>query len=285
MRPLRRDPAPSLLRYRLGRLWLTPSFRRIVKFGPLVALVLGCLFYMATSQTFHQTVAKMYADMRTSIVGRQEFRVTEMKVFGASQDLSEAVERVAAMALPVSSLELDVAGLRQRIEALPSVASAAVRVGSKGVLMITLSERVPAVIWRSGQGLALLSADGVELGRVASRLDRADLPLIAGKGADLAIEEALELIAIADPIADRLRGLQRVGARRWTLVLDRDQAIYLPEQGAKGALLRVVAMEQMEQLLDKDIRIVDLRDPKKPVLRLGELAVSDLYPQKTGDGE
>lgn len=289
MSPVRRkDPAPSMLRYRMGRLWLTPSFRRLVKFGPVVTVALGGLFYMATSQTFHQTTAQLAADIRTNIVGREEFRVSEMKVFGASADLVAEVERVADTALPISSLDLDVAGLRARIEALPSVASAAVRVGSKGVLQINLSERVPSVVWRSPEGLALLSADGVELGRIASRLDRADLPLIAGNGASSRIEEAMELFSIAAPIKDRVRGLQRVGERRWNLVLDRSQQIYLPEKGAQTALLRVMAINATQEILDRDISIVDLRDAKKPALRLGAFAASELRPQKmefTGDDQ
>ena len=277
-----RDPAPSVLRYRMSRLWLTPSFRRIVKFGPIVTIALGGVFYMATSASFHATMGQMVSDIRTSIVGREEFRVTAMQIHGASDALEAEVTRVANMTLPMSSLELDIVALRARIEGLPSVADAAVRVGTGGILKINLSERVPNVVWREGDTLRLLSADGVELGQIASRLDRADLPLVAGLGATEQIEEAMELFTIAAPIEDRVRGLQRVGQRRWNLVLDREQVIYLPEAGAKTALLRLMAIEATQEILGKDISIVDLRDAKKPVLRLGAFAASDLRPQKTG---
>jgi len=211
-----RDPAPSVLRYRMSRLWLTPSFRRIVKFGPVVTIALGGVFYMATSASFHATMGQMVSDIRTSIVGREEFRVTAMQIHGASDALEAEVTRVANMTLPMSSLELDIVALRARIEGLPSVADAAVRVGTGGILKINLSER------------------------------------------------------------------QRVGQRRWNLVLDREQVIYLPEAGAKTALLRLMAIEATQEILGKDISIVDLRDAKKPVLRLGAFAASDLRPQKTG---
>jgi len=98
----------------------------------------------------------------------------------------------------------------------------------------------------------------------------------------------MELFSIAAPIAEQVRGLQRVGERRWNLVLDRDREIYLPETGATTALLRVMAIHATEDLLDKDISIVDLRDAKRPVLRLGAFAASELRPQKmsfTGDDQ
>jgi len=243
-----RDPAPSVLRYRLGRVWLTPSFQLMLRFGPIAAIGLGAVFYMATSESFHETTSKMVSDVRQAIVGRDEFRVTEMKIYGASDALKSEVALVAEMALP----------------------------------------RVPSLMWRVDGRLRLLSADGVDLGQVASRLDRADLPLIAGAGASNRIEEAMELFSIAAPIAEQVRGLQRVGERRWNLVLDRDREIYLPETGATTALLRVMAIHATEDLLDKDISIVDLRDAKRPVLRLGAFAASELRPQKmsfTGDDQ
>ena len=48
-------------------------------------------------------------------------------------------------------------------------------------------------------------------------------------------------------VADRsttLRGLVRVGDRRWDLVLDRNQKIMLPEQNAPAALERLIALDK-----------------------------------------
>ncbi len=284
----RRDPAPSLLRYRLGRLWLRPSVRRIVMFGPMTALLLGVTFHVATSKTIRAGMAQTVSDLRTAIVGREEFKVSSLAVYGASEDLEAEVVRLAGLTLPMSSLDLDIASLRDRLEMLPSVADAAVRVGSKGVLQITLSQRVPVVIWRMSDGLKLAGADGVVLGEVASRLDRVDLPVIAGMGADAHIPEALELLTMLEPVVSRLRGLQRVGARRWTIVLDREQEIYLPENGAKRALARLMALHASEGLLDKDVAIVDLRDGLRPVLRLGAYAAEVHRPYQLsfeGDGQ
>lgn len=272
----RRDPAPSLLSYRLGRLWLRPSFRRLVKFGPIVALVVGLVVYLSTNQGFKAAVISFGENVREHIIGREEFRVTNLQVRGASQKLKTAVIGAANLELPRSSLEIDLLSLRERIEALPSVAGASVRVGQAGLLQINVSERVPAIVWRSEDGLMLFGADGVELGSIGHRLDRADLPLIAGQGANDNIGEALELFSIAAPVKDRIRGLQRVGKRRWTLILDREQQVHLPEKGATRALMRIMGTHKTQDLLSKDVKIVDMRDPLRPVLRLGPIAATEI---------
>lgn len=43
----------------------------------------------------------------------------------------------------------------------------------------------------------------------------------------------------------------------------------LPAQGALVALEAAIAMDRAQDLLARDITVVDLRDPKRPVLRLG----------------
>ncbi len=132
------------------------------------------------------------------------------------------------------------------------------------------------VVWRTDEGLQLLDPGGVRVAEVDSRLRRPDLPLIAGAGAAGEVLEALQLFALARPIHDRIRGLVRVGERRWDLVLDRDQVIRLPETGAAAALERVMALQVTEDLMDRDLTVVDMRDPRRPILRLGENALAEL---------
>jgi cell division protein FtsQ len=103
-----------------------------------------------------------------------------------------------------------------------------------------------------------------------------DLPLIAGEGANAAVPEALALLAAAGPIQPRLRGMVRMGERRWDIVLDRDQRILLPEGDPVPALERVIALDKAETLLARDVIAVDLRNEDRPVLRLAPDAMNTL---------
>ena len=74
----------------------------------------------------------------------------------------------------------------------------------------------------------------------------------------------------------RLRGLVRMGARRWDVVLDRGQRILLPAEKPVAALERLLAMDQAEKILDRDVSSIDLRDERRPVLRLAPFALSEV---------
>jgi cell division protein FtsQ len=284
--PARRDPAPSRLRYRLNRLWLRQGFRRLVNFGvPMLAGVAAAWTLSAEFDLKGRALA-VVEQVRAAIVYRPQFVISEIAVPDVSRDLAEAIRVAAFVQLPVSSLELDVAAVRDRVEQLDAVERARVRALASGVLEIRAVERVPVVVWRTADGLELLDHAGVRVAEVDSRLRRPDLPLIAGDGADRAVPEALALLAEARPVGARVRALVRRGERRWDLVLDRDQVVKLPEQGALAALERVMALETGDDLLKRDVSVVDMRDPRRPMLRLTEHAVSELERlRKTAAGE
>jgi cell division protein FtsQ len=284
--PARRDPAPSRLRYKLTRLWLRPGFRRLVNFGvPMLAGVAAAWTVSAEYDLAGRTVAAVAA-VRESIVQRPQFVVTEMAVPEVSRDLAEAIRVAAFVQLPVSSLELDVNAVRARVEALDAVQRARVRALASGVLEIQAVERVPIVVWRSERGLELLDRDGVRVAEIDSRVRRPDLPLIAGAGAPAHVSEALALLGEAQPVGARIRGLVRVGERRWDLMLDRGQVVKLPEVAPAAALERVMALAVAEDLLKRDVNVVDMRDPRRPMLRLTEHAVSELErPNQSAAGE
>ena len=100
--------------------------------------------------------------------------------------------------------------------------------------------------------------------------------MIAGDGADVAIDEAMAILDAASPIAGRVRGLVRVGERRWDLVLDRAQRILLPSENPAAAVERLLALDQSEKLLDRDVAAIDFRNQDRPVLRLAPFALNEL---------
>lgn len=281
--PLRRDPAPSRVAYRLHRLWLTPFFRSILRVGlPSFVLAFGCGLFLS-DEGRREALSDGIAGMVYTFQHRPEFMVNLLAVDGASDELAETARRVLALSLPMSSFDIDLEAERAKLETLDAVAHAELRVRPGGVLQVTIAERLPAVIWRMDTGLALLDDEGRRVQAIDTRLDRPDLPLIAGDGADAAVPEALDILAAAQPIIGRVRGLVRLGERRWDLVLDRDQRVLLPERGAVRALERVIALDQAQDLLARDILAIDMRDEHRPTLRLSPVALGELRRIKSID--
>ena len=271
-----RDPAPSRAAYRMSRLWLTPSFRFFMRrIAPVLGIAALCALWFSVEEN-RLVVTDAFAEAKRDLQNRPEFMVKLMAVDGASPELSEELRAIAAIDFPQSSFDIDLPVLLKRIEAHDAVAEAGIRVRAGGILQVDVTERVPAILWRSEGQLNMLDAEGNRVATLESRLDRPDLPLIAGEGAGREVAEALSLIKSAAPLSTRLRGLVRVGERRWDIVLDRDQIIRLPETNPRGALAQVIALNQAKDLLERDIRIVDMRNPARPTLQLTEPALDEM---------
>jgi cell division protein FtsQ len=274
--PLRRDPAPTKWAYRMQRLWLTPVFRVMFRVGLPSFLLAATVGLVLADQDRRDAIAGGIAEIREQFQNRPEFMVGLVSVVGASPELADAVRARLDLKLPRSSFDIDLEAARARIQELDAIARADLIVRSGGVLEVAITERVPALLWRTADGIEMLDATGHRVASLAARSDRPDLAIIAGDGADGATPEALALLAAAAPIQSRLRGLVRVGERRWDVVLDRNQRILLPENKPIAAIERLIALHQAGDLLGRDILTVDLRTDHRPVLRLAPYALNQL---------
>jgi len=282
----RRDPAPSRSAYKLQRLMLTPGVRIFLRWGLPVSFIAFAAGLWAADPDRREQLLESAHEMRRQIEQRPEFMVNLLAIEGASDDVAEDIREVLALDLPVSSFDLELPALKARAEEIHAVASAAVVVKAGGVLEVRVDERNPAVVWRGRDGLEMLDREGHRVATLGTRSDRPDLPLLAGDGAERAVVEALELYATARPLDPRIRGLLRVGERRWDIILDRGQRILLPEDNPAPALERVIALDQVSALLKRDLTVVDMRNPARPTLRLGPDASSDFresHLRQTGD--
>lgn len=274
-RPVR-DPAPSKWTYKYQRLMLTPMFRAFVRVGtPLVllAVISGTWFSNPENRAM---LNENIAEAKAQVQQRPEFMVQQIKVDGTNHGLTTQVLAALPIEFPVSSFDLDLVAMRETLVAMDAVKDAEIRVGEAGTLRVDVVPRTPVAVWRAGTTLKLLDGAGVYSGTVPARADRLDLPLIAGDGAEDHIAEALQIFRSTGPLSPRVRGLVRMGERRWDLVLDRNQRILLPETGAFAALDRVIVLGQTHDLLERDVAAVDMRNGQRPIVRMSAEAANAL---------
>jgi len=264
-----RGPGPSKLIYRLSRTWAKPLVRNtVLVYLPIIALGLGAWRVVAHDGLRGEIEARAAAFIER-IVERPEFAVRGVSVTGGSESLRAEVQGALGVEPGMSSLKLDVEELRARVEALGAVKQATVQFDTQGTLKVAVVERLPVVLFRRVDGLlVLLDEGGVEIGPAGPRADHPDLAVIVGAGAEDRVPEVLELLSVAEDVLPRLRALVRIGGRRWDVVLDRDMTVKLPQEGAAEALSRVVALHYGEELLDRDIAVIDMRVPQRPALRM-----------------
>jgi len=273
----RLDPAPSRWSWRLQRLMLTPVFRFSLCIGLPFVLTFGIGLSYLSNPVRQSAISDAIANTRSSIQERPEFMVSLMAIDGAGTDLAEDIRRNTPIDFPVSSFDLDLETMREAVMLLSPIAEASLRIRPGGVLQVDVVPRVPVAVWRSHTSLSLLDVDGAHVSHISFRSDRAELPLIAGEGANEHVDEAMELIRTAEPLGKRLRGVVRMGARRWDVVLDRDQRILLPATGAVTALEYVIALEGAQDVLSRDVARIDMRLGGRPTIKMNNDATQELW--------
>lgn len=273
---VKRDPAPSRWAYRIHRIWLTPVYRAMLRVGLPSFILLFAAGWYISNPTNRFAIVETVSEIRRSVETRPEFAVKLMAVEGASPVLDHAIRDIVAVEFPVSSFDLDLEALQAQISAFDVVQDVALRIRPGGVLEVAVTERTPVIIWRHASGIDMLDATGHRVASLKDRGSRPDLPLIVGPGAGAAVAEARGILEAAGPIAPRLRGLVRVGERRWDLVLEPDQRIMLPEIAPIAALEQVLALDEAQDVLARDLTHIDMRNPARPTLRMTQPAVEEL---------
>jgi cell division protein FtsQ len=204
------------------------------------------------------------------LVGLGLERVT---ISGIAQMRESEVLAAAGLSSKISLPFLSVNDVRERLEHVPMIKSAAVRKLYPNELVVTLTEREPHAIWQHDGELYIVAADGMVIDLMQDAR-YADLPLVVGEQANARTKEYLALLDAAGPLKARIRAGTLVAGRRWTLKMDNGMDVRLPELGANEALARLVKLEREQKILDKDVLAIDLRMADRVVVRLTEEAAA-----------
>jgi cell division protein FtsQ len=179
----------------------------------------------------------------------------------------EPLLRAAIGVVPGSSiLGFSVAAARTRIESLAWVERASVERQLPGTIVVRLVERRPFAVWQNQGKFVLIDRDG----QVVGEHDVAEfkqLPLVVGAGAPAVAAALFDLLEAHPAIGGRVVAAVRVGERRWNLRLNSGADVLLPEGQEAAALDRLNELQESQGLLDRPLKVVDLRLPDRLVVR------------------
>lgn len=278
-------PGRSRLGWRLARLWRRRGVRRAVTTQAPALLALGLGALLASDPGTHALIADKAQALGEALTARPRFAVSRIEIEGASPGLEAQMREILLDAEGASSLQLHASELRARVEALGEVRQATVALQAPDALRIAVVERRPAMVWREDGTVRLIDATGATIVSIGGRAERPDLPLVVGDGAARAAREALAIFAAAAPLQDRLRGLVRVGERRWDVVLTQGMRIMLPAERPVEAMDQALALDRAHGLFARDVAAIDLRLPQRPTLRLGPDALEARALQAASGGK
>lgn len=266
----KRDPAPSRLGYKFSRWMLSPFIKKSVFFGmPLIILLLP-VFIFLKDQNNKNLVEEIVLDFYRKIIERPEFMLSALSIQGSSDSLNAEIREILGLNFPISSFDLDLADLRNRVLSLPPVETAEVRLEGGSILHVKVKEKVPALLLKDDTGIHVLNKNGDYIRPLLSTEYGSKLPVITGEGAQKAASEAFILFSALYDKLDEVRGLVLVGGRRWNIVLKSGQVIMLPEKKSEQAVQKILILDKAEKILSRDIAVFDFRLPYRITLRFPE---------------
>ena len=270
------DPAPSKVSYFLYRFWLRRNIRFSLKVLVSV-LFMGVGYYLIETRTNLLVDVKEASARVSKLFSIDEaFKIKGINIISDDESIANKITAEIQLDFPKSASQIDVETLRNKVEKIPFVKNASVRITADGFIEIAVLLRDPVVIHRIGNRYVLLDLEGREVDQLKSRAERLDLPLIVGLGAENYVSEALTILLEAKDLVTRVRGLVRIGERRWDIILDQNQRIFLPEQNSLTAMKKIIALHEGQRILDREIDYLDFRDINRPMLGLTERSEKQL---------
>ena len=267
MNQIKSYPRPSKIRYRLERVWLRRWFRKLVFYLSLtlVFLILCLLIFIYSN---HRIKLKEYKNyFKNYVFERPELSVSKLEITNANLDLVNQINAILKLSFPINSIQLDIKNIQKIINKIDSVESSNVRIKDSGVLLVEVIERKPVAVYRENDELALIDLKGYKINNIFLRSDRKDLPLIVGTEGNYHVKEALEIYQLLSINLNKIRGLIRIGKRRWDIIFKNNKRIKLPEKNPKRSLRKFLSSDKSYLISSNDFSIIDLRFTNKIILR------------------
>lgn len=202
-----------------------------------------------------------------TVTSKAGFAVEDVRVSGNQHTSEIDILQLLGLDGSTSLLGLDIAAARQALSQLPWVELAEVRKVYPSTVEVVLRERQAFGIWQHGSDLSLIERSGSVIAPLRDN-KFASLPLFVGRDAETAAAAIDEEFSNWPAIASRVKAFVRIGGRRWDVHLDNGVIVRLPEENVAAALALLNRFDEEQQVLSRDIALVDLRLPDRVAVRL-----------------
>jgi len=232
----------------------------------VVLVALGCLTGLFAGGYVGRFFGTLERPVDTAFA-EAGFAIGTIPVAGNERTTREAVYGALQVGTGDSIFAANPSTLRARLLRLPWVSDADVKRQYPATLSVRLVEKRPFALWQNGTDVAVIERSGAVI-TAAGAGSFSRLPLVVGPGAAKAAAPFLDALGKAKAVAARLKAAQRVGERRWDLVLDGGVTVKLPEERWEAQLSELERLIVEKGVLERDIEMIDLRYPDSYVFRL-----------------
>ena len=195
-----------------------------------------------------------------TVAGMVGFAAVSVSITGLDEHEPEQLLKALGLSPGGSLIGFEAGQAKRLLEGIDWVEQASIQRKFPNQLEISVTERKPFAVWQRGQAHYVIDRHGVAMSGIDNSR-AAQLPLVSGEGANLAVAELVNQLEATPELLLRVGAAARVGQRRWTLYLDNGVKILLPEAGTAAALHYISTYDKEFGILSKSVSEVDLRVP------------------------
>ena len=251
------------------------SFRLPANIRPFAAafavLVLASGIVAFTYSAYYAEKKEMLSYLVQQAAMTADLRLNEIFVRGRGRTPQKALLEIlkAERGMPLTAI--DIGKAREEIQRLPWEKTVEIERRLPHFLLVNLTERAPIAVWQNQGIYKPIDSDGQIIETTVRKLN--GLPLILGMEAPEKTPELLSFLAQEPELMRRVKAGIRIGKRRWNVILDDlDDGITvrLPESDPASEWGRLARLNKTQRLLDRDISMIDLRQPDKLIVHVKE---------------
>jgi len=195
----------------------------------------------------------------------------QIQISGADRTTQDEILTALDVEDGSALMAIDIDALKIRLETLNWVKSTRVARNFPNELSIDITERTPFALWQKDGVVQLVDPDGVVI-TDEGLSEFADLLLLVGDGAATEAAKLMAMLEDVPELAARVRSAVRLGDRRWDVIMDNGIRVKLPASdgpyGPKAAWRALALLEERDQILARELMVIDLRIEDRLVLRL-----------------
>ena len=237
--------------------------RRAYKFSFIAALILLVAFgFYVYNYDKNQTFLTFFRNTYYNLTAKTGLRLERVTFHGTNMVGQEEIVTTLGLLPDKPILAFNLEELRTEIRKESWVQDAQVQRKLPSRIHIIIKERQPIAIWLYDQKYYLIDGEGVVLTDVDSP-DVLPYPLVAGEQANTEAASIFKLLEKQKPLFDQMQSAVRMGERRWNVVFMNGIEVMLPEKNMDIAWEKLAHMQEQNQVLDRQIKSIDLRLPDR----------------------
>lgn len=210
-----------------------------------------------------------------AITADMGFRVRNIMVEGRVHTNPDLLLGIVNVQKEDPLFSFDPVAAQDLIEKLAWVKAVHIERRMPDTLYILITEHTPVALYQHQGSLSLIDEEGAFI--VQDDLSTfKDLILVIGEDAAPKAPAFFELLKAEQNLYARTKAVRWIGGRRWDIEFDNGIIAKLPEQDVSLALRRLAEAQNADNLLEKNIVQIDVREPERLIVRAAPGAIEAL---------